>query len=43
MYEMCLWLTKTKTPERRHSGVFTDNFEHISHIVQVFLLLTLSK
>ena len=43
MYEICLRLTKIKTPERRRSGVFTDNFEHISHIVPVFLLLTLSK
>ena len=40
MYEICLKLTKIKTPERRrsHSGVFTDNFE-----VPVFLLLILSK
>ena len=32
-----------KTPERRHwhrSGVFIVNFEHISHLVLVFLLLT---
>ena len=36
-------LTK-KTPERRHwhrSGVFIVKFEHISHLVLVFLLLTL--
>ena len=35
----------TKTQERRHwrlSGVFIANFEHISHLVLVFLLLTLS-
>ena len=32
-----------KTPERRRSGVFIVNFEHISHLVVVFLLLTLSK
>ena len=34
-----------KTPERhrRRSGVFTVNFEHISHIALVFLLLTLSR
>ena len=35
-----------KTPERclwRRSGVFIVNFEHISHLVLVFLLLTLSK
>ena len=34
-----------KTPERRQwrrSGVFTDNFEHISHLVLVILLLTLN-
>ena len=43
MYEMCLRLTKIKTPDQRRSGFFTDIFEHISHIVPVFLLLTLSK
>ena len=35
-----------KTPERhhlRHSGVFIVNSEHISHLVLVFLLLTLSR
>ena len=35
-----------KTPERRRrrrSGVFIVNFEHISHIFLVFLLLTLNK
>ena len=26
----------------RHSGVFKINFEHISHLVLVFLLLTLN-
>ena len=34
-----------KTPERRHerrSDVFIVNFEHISHLVLVFLLLTVS-
>ena len=34
-----------KTPERRHwrrSGVFIVNLEHISHLVLVFLLLTLN-
>ena len=33
-----------KTPERRQrrrSGVFIVNFEHISRIFQVFLMLTL--
>ena len=35
-----------KTPERRQcrcSGVFIVNFEHISHLFLVFLLLTLNK
>ena len=27
----------------RRSGVFIVNYEHISHLVLVFLLLTLSK
>ena len=43
--EICSNLT-IKTPERRqwrHSGVFVVNFEHISHLVLVFLLLTLSR
>ena len=43
--EICLKLI-IKTTERRqwcHSGVFIVNFEHISHLVLVFLLLTLSK
>ena len=34
-----------KTPERRHwrrCGVFIVNFEHISHLVLVFLLLILN-
>ena len=34
------------TPERGHwhrSGVFIVNFEHISHLALVFLLLTLSR
>ena len=40
--EICSKLTK-KTPERCHrSGVFIVNFEHISHFVLVFLLLTLN-
>ena len=41
--EICSKLT-IKTPERRHwrrSGVFIVNFEHISHLVLVFILLTL--
>ena len=35
-----------KIPERRQwrrSGIFIVNFEHISHLVLVFLLLTLSR
>ena len=38
--EICLKLT-IKTPERRQlrsSGVFIVNFEHVSHLVLVFLL-----
>ena len=44
-YEICLKLT-IKTPERRQwhrSGVFVANFEHIPHIVLVFLLFTLTR
>ena len=43
--EICSKLT-IKTPELRNwhrSGVFIVNFEHISHIVLVSLLLTLSR
>ena len=43
-YKICSKLT-IKTPERRQwrrSGVFIVNFEHISHIVLVLLLLTLN-
>ena len=43
-YEICSKLT-IKIPKRRHrrrSGIFIVNFEHISHLVLVFLLLTLS-
>ena len=40
-----IWSKLTrKTPERRNwssSGVFIVNFEHILHLVLVFLLLTL--
>ena len=42
--EICSKLT-IKMPERRHwrhYGVFIVNFEHISHLVLVFLLLTLN-
>ena len=41
--KLCSKLT-VKTPEHRHrSGVFIFNFEHIRHLVLVFLLLTLSR
>ena len=43
--EICSELT-IMTPERRHwrrPGIFVVNFEHISHLVLVFLLLTLSR
>ena len=43
--EICSKLT-IKIPERcqlRRSGIFIVNFEHISHLVLVFLLLTLSR
>ena len=43
--EICSKLT-INTPERRQwrrSGVFIVNFEHISHLALVFLLLTLNK
>ena len=40
--EICSNLT-LKTPERRRpSGIFSVKFEHISYLVLVFLLLTLS-
>ena len=42
--EICSKLT-IKTPARHHwrrSGVFIVNFEHISHLAVVFLLLTLN-
>ena len=42
--EICSKLT-IKTPERRQwhgSGVFIINFEHISHLVLLFLLLFLN-
>ena len=41
--EMCSKLT-IRIPELRHwrrSGIFIVNFEHISHLVLVFLVLTL--
>ena len=39
--EICSKLT-IKIPERCRSGIFIVNFEHISQLVQVFLLLTLN-
>ena len=39
--DICSKLT-IKTPERRRSGVFIVNFASISHLVLVFLLLTLN-
>ena len=47
-YEICSKLT-IKEPERRdwrrsrRSSVFTVNFEYISHLALVFLLLTLNR
>ena len=44
MCEICSKLT-IQTPEQREwrrSGVFIVNFEHILHLVLVFLLLTLN-
>ena len=44
-YEICSKLT-LKTPERcqwRRFGVFNVVFEHISHLVLVFTLITLSR
>ena len=44
-FEICSKLT-IKTPERnqlRRSGLFIVNFEHISHLLLVFLLLTLNR
>ena len=40
------WKLTTKTPERCHwrrFAVFIFNFEHISHLCPVFLLLTLNR
>ena len=44
-WKICSKLT-IKTPERchwRHSGIFIVNFEHISHLYLVFLLLPLNR
>ena len=44
LMEHCLFLDE-KEPRRhwRRSGIFIVNFEHISHLFLVFLLLTLSR
>ena len=34
---------KTHERRRHHSGVFTINYDHISHVFLVPLLLTLNK
>ena len=39
--KICSKLT-IKTPGKRRSGVFIVNFEHISHVVLMFLFLTLN-
>ena len=41
MCEKCLNI-RIKTPERRCCGVFIVNFEHISHLFLVFVLITSS-
>ena len=44
-YEICLKFLTIKKPEQynwRHSGVFIVNFQHISHLVLVLLLLKLN-
>ena len=43
--EICSRLTIKTSRQRqwRRSGVFIINFEHISHLILVFLLLTLSR
>ena len=38
-----LTIATSERPQSRHSCVFIVNFEHISHLVLVFLLLTLSR
>ena len=41
--EICSKLTIKRPERRRRSGLFIVNFEHISHLFLVFLLLTLKK
>ena len=38
-----MFKVNNKDTRRRRSGVFIINFEHISHLDLVFLLLTLSR
>ena len=40
--EICSKLIKQSNDAKRRSGAFIVNFEHISHLVLVFLLLTLN-
>ena len=41
-FEICSKLT-IKIPEQRRSGISIVNFEHISHLALVFLLLILGR
>ena len=41
-WEICSKLT-TKTPKQSHSGVFIVNFEQITHLSSVFVMLTLNR
>ena len=41
--EICLKLTKKTTKRRRRFGAFVVNFEHISHLVPLLLLLTITR
>ena len=38
-----MFKVNNKVVQWRRSGIFIVNFEHISHLALVFLLLTLSK
>ena len=40
---ICLDLRSCRQLHVRRSSIFIVNFEHISHLVLVFLLLTLSR
>ena len=41
--EICSKLTKKTTKRRCRFGVFVVNFEHISHLVPLLLLLTITR